>query len=185
MHAPVAALLALAIAHGSAALISTVGDQAFTTPFIYIPINLASAGSAAASSNAGLEFRLFTRGQPQTYDWLAVDQSAHFIYGTTPFTTNQLEFPLTLVALSANETQSTDFVVSVKQSVQFAFEAKYHVTNTNQTVFLQSNLSVFEQALQQTATPVLVGAVFGEPTPRNLPPTAFNPPIFPNNWINR
>ena len=60
-----------------------------------------------------------------------------------------------------------------------------HVTNINASVFIASDLASFTSTLVQTNGLVITQVQFGEPTPRNMPPSIYNNFTYPNNWLNR
>jgi hypothetical protein len=74
---------------------------------------------------------------------------------------------------------------------------RLRIRNFNMTSFLATTGAL--EKFARHAIPLLIARLglpdnslvmhnvsFGEPTPRNLPPTAFSPPLAPpNNWLNR
>ena len=59
------------------------------------------------------------------------------------------------------------------------------ITNINATVFIEERFASFSSTLIQTNQLVITNVQFGEPTPRNAPPSADNGFLTVNNWLHR
>lgn len=188
-----AAALIAVLSHNAA---SQTTANVMPNTFFHFP--LTSAYSPVTNTTRDVRFKVVEAGFPSLPAWLHFDHAKNILFGLLPAQQKAESMPLSVVGYTGGKTPKiTPLTLALQEQQGEAPTStlRLHITNYNSSDFIANQYGNFLGLLRLLPSrlgmtdgkPFFVYNVTeGEPTPRNRPPSDFNPPINPpNNWVNR